>query len=195
MKRTVKLAFALALIVLANISVASTMDDFFQVEVTGKRTFNLVIKNISGEGHLEIRGAGGSVLYDLDIDKKMIDKRFDVSAFPAGDYELTFRDNYKIHSVTMHASGDLKFDLESAVIHYVPSIQLRGKSLSVGVLANPSDEMTVSIYDELNQLIIRRKITGSEFIGKSFDFSKAPAGRYRVQVKNQGNLFTEYVKI
>lgn len=185
----------LVMTVMISTAMANENNEFFNVEVTGSRTFNIKIRNVTGEGTLAIIDSKGVTLFEEKINDRELKRNYDISQFPSGVYQLKFQDDFKVHTVRMYANEGLEFDLDKSIVQFVPTIALRDKILSVGLATMPEEEIKIFIYDYNNHLLARRKITGSEYIGKRFDFSSVKPGTYRVVITCKGETFSKTFKI
>ena len=196
MKRTLRTLMGMALIVSAMIANAGMLDDHFKIEVVGDKSFNLIVRNITGIAEISIRDTKGLILFsDEMIGLNEFNRSFDLSNLPAGSYELEYSDDFKIQTVDLSVGKTLTFTTNDKDVYFKPAVSLKNDILSVGMLTGPDNRFTISVFDKSDNLLVFKTIKGKEYNGKQFDLSQIPAGQYRVVVRNRGKAFTNYFNI
>ncbi len=192
--KTIKGILALALIVLANISFAN--DIYFDVRVLGEGKFQLSVMNVNGDASLSLWDVSGAKLYSEKVKSlNSISKTFDVSNLPNGKYTFRYEDDFKIQKVTFVVDDQLTFDLESSEVHFLPVISQRGNDVMVGLVANTTERLVVSIYDLEANLVIKEVIEGENYIGKKYDFSQVRKGSYNVVIASAARTISKTIEI
>lgn len=159
---------------------------------TSAKTIRLSASLLQQFSKMTIVDGLGVVLYTKTLDNSSeIGKQINFSKLPAGDYFLEMDSAIKQVIIPLQVSEQeavLKF--ESKTEFYKPFVKLSGTSLLLMNFNPEKSPVTVSIYDELGQLLFEETVTDSIELKRSYNFSKVKSGSYSLQVQKNGKVFS-----
>jgi len=193
MKKAMKGLLGGLLMVLTTLSYGSNAP-YFKVQVTGSRTFSLEVSNLTGSTRISLQDTNGDVVYREQIaSASSYTKQFDVSSLPKGNYTLKVEDEFKMQSATISVAEQLVAEFEE--LYFFPLIVQDGKYITVSKIASANERLSVVIYDANDKLLFSEVLQGKDFLGKRFDFSKAPKGTYKIFLASNGHALNRRVVI
>ena len=93
MKNAMKRLFSLTLIVLVTMVNANADNHLLVAKITGKRSFQIAVRNVVGQAQLKIVDRKGTILHNSFVDHGgSYIRKFDVSSLPADTYFLVIED-------------------------------------------------------------------------------------------------------
>ena len=193
MKNTVKKIAAVAMIVFVSESTRANNGRLY-VEVKDK-TLVLSEHNVSGEVQQSIYTEDGStVLQSKVFSGRVVNKYFLLGEMKAGKYVVEYNDEFKVQTVSITLGETLLLDLENAKVDYLPFVSKRGSVINIGMLSDAEQEIEVKIYKD-DRLIVSELVSGSDYFGKGFYFSKIRRAIYNVVVSSGGRTYHKTVSI
>jgi len=181
------------LMVLATLSYGSN-EPYFKVEVTGQRTFSLQVENLTGTTRISLQDTNGEMVYKEQIASvSTYTKQFDVTSLPKGNYTLIVEDDFKRQSAKISVADQLVAEFDE--LYFFPLIVQDGKYITVSKIASANERLSVVIYDVNDKLLFSEVLQGQDFLGKRFDFSKAPKGTYKIFLASNGHALNRRVVI
>ncbi len=193
MKNAMKGLVSGLLMVLATLSYGSN-EPYFKVQVTGARTFSLEVKNLAGTARIILQDTNGEVVFKEQIGAvNTYTKRFDVTSLPKGTYTLSVADDFKFQSAKINVAEDLVAEFEE--LYFFPIVVQGNKYVTVSKIASADERLSVAVYDAQDRLIFSDVLKGEDYIGKRFDFSKAPKGTYNIFLASNGHTLNRRVVI
>ncbi|WP_258105701.1 hypothetical protein [Marinoscillum sp. MHG1-6] len=173
-----------------------TGDDYYYVDVTNDGLIKLTANHVRGNARVSILDQYGQVEYtDECRTSEKLDKKYDLSNIPQGNYQLKYQDDYVIRTVPFTVGDNLSVSNEKEETLILPVILQKGNSLIVRMISNDIRKMRIYIYDAHGNLLETNKITGKGSFGEQFDLTKVPSEFYKVAVWTDGEVVTKTVKI
>jgi len=159
---------------------------------TSAKTIRLSASLLQPFSNLKIVDEFGVVLYEETLKNSLeTGKQINFSRLPAGNYFLEMDAAIKQVIIPLQVSDQeaiLKLELKTEV--FKPFVKLSGTSLLLMNFNPEQTPVTVSIYDELGQLLFEETITDSIELIRNYNFSKVESGNYSLQVKKNGKVFS-----
>lgn len=159
---------------------------------TSAKTIRLSASLLQPFSSLKIVDEFGVVLYEETLKNSLeTGKQINFSRLPAGNYFLEMDAAIKQVIIPLQVSGQealLKLELKTEV--FKPFVKLSGTSLLLMNFNPEQTPVTISIYDELGQLLFEETVTDSIELKRSYNFSKVESGNYSLQVKKNGKVFS-----
>jgi hypothetical protein len=159
---------------------------------TSAKTIRLSASLLQPFSNLKIVDEFGVVLYEETLNNNIeIGKQINFSKLPAGNYFLEMDAAVKQVIIPLQVSEQeavLKLELKSEV--FKPFVKLSGTSLLLMNFNPEKSPVTVSIFDELGQLLFEETVTDSIELKRSYNFSKVKSGNYSLQVRKNGKVFS-----
>lgn len=159
---------------------------------TSAKTIRLSASLLQPFSNLKIVDEFGVVLYEETLKNSLeTGKQINFSRLPAGNYFLEMDAAIKQVIIPLQVSGQealLKLELKTEV--FKPFVKLSGTSLLLMNFNPEQTPVTISIYDELGQLLFEETVTDSIELKRSYNFSKVESGNYSLQVKKNGKVFS-----
>ncbi|MDP2060950.1 MAG: T9SS type A sorting domain-containing protein [Flavobacteriaceae bacterium] len=159
---------------------------------TSAKTIRLSASLLQPFSNLKIVDEFGVVLYEETLKNSLeTGKQINFSRLPAGNYFLEMDAAIKQVIIPLQVSDQeaiLKLELKTEV--FKPFVKLSGTSLLLMNFNPEQTPVTVSIYDELGQLLFEETITDSIELKRNYNFSKVESGNYSLQVKKNGKVFS-----
>ncbi|PKP43868.1 MAG: hypothetical protein CVT96_03855 [Bacteroidetes bacterium HGW-Bacteroidetes-13] len=159
---------------------------------TSAKTIRLSASLLQPFSNLKIVDEFGVVLYEETLKNSLeTGKQINFSRLPAGNYFLEMDAPIKQVIIPLQVSGQeaiLKLELKTEV--FKPFVKLSGTSLLLMNFNPEQTPVTISIYDELGQLLFEETVTDSIELKRSYNFSKVESGNYSLQVKKNGKVFS-----
>lgn len=184
------------LIVLVTLVNAMGSNEYLDLRITGKKTFQVSVKNVVGDTKISISDLAGITLHASQISNLTSFKReFDVSSLPSGSYILAIADEYKTQKVALKISEQIELDLSNVETKLNPIITANGENVSVSIYAHENEKLRVSIYDAAQNRIENAVIQGTGFIGRKFNLESLETGKYSVVVNHEGRSFSKEVEL
>ncbi len=133
----------------------------------------------------------GVVLHSESLDgSKETGMQIDFSNLPVGNYFLEMDSAVKLVIVPLAVNENeaiLKTAAKTEI--YKPFARTSGTSLQVMGFNPEKTPIMVSIYDENNELMFEETLVDLIELKRSYNFSKAGAGSYSIQIKKDGKVF------
>lgn len=193
MKKAMKGLFGGLLMVLTTLSYGAN-EPYFKVVVTGPHTFSLEVTNLSGSTRISLQDTNGEIVYKEQVAAvTSYTKQFDVQSLPKGNYTLVVADEFKMQSATISLAEELVAEFDE--LYFFPIVVQDGKYITVSKIATADERLSVVIYDANDKMIYSAVLEGQEFLGKKFDFSKAPKGTYKIFLASNGHALNRRVVI
>lgn len=156
------------------------------------KTIRLSASLLQSFSKMSIVDAFGVILYSEDLVSDLkIGKQINFSKLPAGNYFLEMDAPIKQVIIPLQISEqEAVLDLDSKTEIFKPFVKLSGSSLLLMSFNPEKSPMTVSIFDELGQLLFEETVTNSIDLKRSFNFSKLGNGNFSLQVEKNRKVFS-----
>lgn len=196
MKKTINVLGVLALTVLANISYAKDLDLDFEVNVLGDQAFSLVIDDANQSLEVFFLDNKGEILYQGEVERgATFEQTFVLIDLKSGNYQVKIADAMKVQLVPVaYKNQKVAINMEDVKTIFYPVITERNKDLTVGSIIESDAVLDIRIEDQWGMLVFSESLTGNQYIGRRFDFSKVK-GVYTVTVNNGGLISSKQVAI
>jgi len=192
-----KLSIWAALIVLANLVNAADAESHLDVNMTGSKTFKLVMNNLIGDVKLSLKGEKNQIIYERTLTNDgSLTKSFDMSLFSDGNYEIELIDDQKIQSFPIEIKNDLlAIHLDEKETHFLPVVSQKNRLVSVNMLALEGEDLSVKIFNSADEVVYDETLRGKRNLGQIYDFSKTVDGKYTFQLVSSGRTTIKEILI
>lgn len=173
---------------------ANGNDPYFVVAPKGNKSLEIKIGSIQGKGKIQIQNAKGEIIFTEEIGaQKSLAKEYNFSQLPAGEYSLKVTDGFKVLTARIILSDTII--AEYGELYFLPVITQLENVLSVNKLVAGYEKLAVSVYDTKDHLLYSDVLSGTDFLGKRFDFTKAPKGTYKIYVAGGGHELVQKIEV
>ena len=158
--------------------------------------------NVKQGNQLVIKDAFGVTLYKENIEHSgKYTKGFDLTELPDGKYFFELEKDLEINVIPFNVkSNNVKFNKELKETIYKPFVRVEDNKIFVSKLSLESNPLSVKIYYDdsrgfSNELIHRETIENTKNIQKVYRLDKNEKGNYRIVLKSEGRIYTEFLDI
>ncbi|MDT0646605.1 hypothetical protein RM545_07880 [Zunongwangia sp. F260] len=145
---------------------------------------------------LTLQDRDGVILFkDGLMDGRSYIKALNLEEVPEGIYFLHFEDEFHIFSKKITKSKEcLTIEKKNLDVIFKPAFKVDSRMVRFS-LPNPEENLTeVIIHDSSGEPMLSMSYKDS-IIAKTFDFSKVPAGKYRITIKTKTNTFSKVMSL
>ena len=193
MKSLIKNVVAVILLVVSGTGV-SAAELPVTVKVSGEKSIELSLEQISGKVWITFKDNSGNVFYTKKVkDLNSYTVKYDLAAFPDGEYQLELEaSSQKLNVPVTILNGVviLKEELAKA-----PRISNKGNVVSVELSGKIAKTWDVMIKDYRGMVIFKENIENEQNAMRKYDLSNLTTGDYTIQFSSAGNTFFHHVVV
>ena len=195
--KTLRKSLLIAMMVMATaLSFANGNKPNVKVEKVGAKVIAL---NASGLGtsktQVQLKDENGLILHQLVLNNNEVNKNFNLSSLPAGNYSLEVENETSFTATPITVADEqARVIADDQVMIIKPVVRQNGDLLDIILPSEDSATVSVTIFDGNLQPVYRDTVEGTTEL-KRYDLSKLGRGGYRIKMKAQGKEFIQFVAL
>jgi len=167
------------------------------LKVTSENSFDLTLNKVSKTTHIAFKDSHNNTLFEQTIKEgEMFGKTFNLELLTDGNYTVEINDAVKTKIIPVNISHDVVEINNSANNEFFkPIVNEKNSKVYVSQFSPSLTPLSVSIYNNSNELVYKETLQGKMDLGKIYDFSKSIKGRYRIYLESKGVSYDYLVDI
>jgi len=192
MKKISKFSLMLVVTLLTMNVHAGTVDFTLDVKKEQGKKVTFALNNVD-KMNLSIYDAEGKMIHSENVNsKKVINRTYDLNAFPEGIYFLEAESDTKVSRYEISVVGEtalLSTNLVSEV--YKPSFAYRNGLVWVNILNLDESPVSIKIYNNQNDEVYDSNSITDKNVTKVFDINNIQNEAYTIVVADNSKTFTK----
>ena len=135
-----------------------------------------------------------NVIFNDKVSLGQYAKRFNLSALPNGRYYLSTENAIKLYVYTINID-ESELTLIDKEEKAKPIFRQKGDRLFLNLLNLDESKVDIKVMDSKNRVVFKETIEDESIVEKAFNFGKAYEDRYMVIVKDNNDVYYEYVLV
>ena len=192
MKKISKFSLMLVVTLLTMNVHAGTVDFTLDVKKEQGKKVTFALNNVD-KMNLSIYDAEGKMIHSENVNsKKVINRTYDLNAFPEGIYFLEAESDTKFSRYEISVVGETASLSTNAVSEvYKPSFVYRNGLVWVNILNLDKSPVSIKIYNNQNDEVYDSNSITDQNVGKVFDINNIQNEAYTIVVTDNNKIFTK----
>jgi hypothetical protein len=171
---------------------AGTVDFTLDVKKEQGKKVTFALNNVD-KMNLSIYDAEGKMIHSENVNsKKVINRTYDLNAFPEGTYFLEAESDTKFSRYEISVVGETASLSTNAVSEvYKPSFVYRNGLVWVNILNLDKSPVSIKIYNNQNDEVYDSNSITDQNVGKVFDINNIQNEAYTIVVTDNNKIFTK----
>jgi len=157
-----------------------------KVQKEGNKSFSVSITDARQDMTLKVLNARGKILFSDEVaQNESLDRTFDFTLLPEGNYTLKVEDAFELESMPIVVSKDhLELKSDEISRRFRPVVIKDDQFIKVGVLPQGKENWRIVIKDPEGLVSYRTTLRGDQYMGKIFDVSKV-SGTFEIELSTK----------
>ncbi len=180
MKALLKITTVVAFMFIAAISMAKE-PKLILTAYSETKMLVLELENVSNNTYIKFKDAQDNVIYAESVSDDLYFKKFNLEKLTDGTYFFETDGEFKstIYSIKLEGNKLIILDKKEIV---KPFFREKDSRIFLNLLNLDKKDVMIKIYDEESRLVFEEKVKEKMIVEKTFNFSKAYEGNYRISV-------------
>ncbi|MCW5517396.1 hypothetical protein [Muriicola sp. Z0-33] len=146
------------------------------------------------ETYIKLIDDNDNVIFKDKVSLGNYAKRFNLSALPNGRYYFSTENAIKLYVYTLSVN-ESELILVDKSEKAKPVFRKKGDRLFLNLLNLDENKVDIKVIDSSDRVVFKETIEDESIIEKAFNFEKAYEDRYMVVVKDNNDVYYEYVLV
>jgi hypothetical protein len=196
MKNLLNKGLVIAMMFSAILATAAGNDYGSKFTVVNSKMIDLKLEIFEGEIQVKVKDIHGETLHSEKFDGALFSKKYDLNILPKGTYYFEVEGNTKIKIIPFEVkANEIVYDSAMETVYHKPSIIKEDKFVYVSKLTTPSEEFTMTVVDDYDNVLYTETVTGPGKITKKLNLNKLDEGTYRLYVRSGSKVYTESITV
>lgn len=146
------------------------------------------------ESFVKLTDNNGNIIFSEKVSSGTYAKKFNLSALDKGRYYFSSENAIKAYVFTLEID-----DSELILLHKKeiakPVFRHKGDRLFLNLLNLDRNRVYIKVVDSYNRVVFKDTIEGERIVEKAFNFEQAYEDRYMIVVRNENEVYYEFVVV